>query len=44
MFQFYRDFEEECNSVRNVDFSRKLNPELKSFDEWLQENASRIPL
>jgi uncharacterized protein YbjT (DUF2867 family) len=44
MFQFYRDFEEECNSVRNVDFSRKLNPELKSFDQWLQENASHIPL
>lgn len=44
MFQFYRDFEEECNSVRSVEFSRSLNPELQSFDAWLQENASRIPL
>jgi len=44
MFQFYRDFEEECNGVRNVEFSRALNPELKSFDMWLKENASRIPL
>ena len=44
MFQFYRDFEEECNKVRNVEFSRALNPELKSFDTWLKENASRIPL
>jgi uncharacterized protein YbjT (DUF2867 family) len=44
MFQFYRDFEEECNRVRDIDFSRKLNPELKSFDVWLRENARRIPL
>lgn len=44
MFQFYRDFAEECNSVRDVKFSRELNPELKSFDAWLKENASRIPL
>ena len=44
MFQFYRDFEEDCNSVRDVGFSKKLNPELKSFDVWLRENASRIPL
>jgi uncharacterized protein YbjT (DUF2867 family) len=44
MFQFYRDFEEACNSVRNVAFSKALNPELKSFDMWLKENAARIPL
>ena len=44
MFQFYRDFEEVCNSVRDVNFSRTLNPELKSFDAWLSENAGRIPL
>lgn len=44
MFQFYRDFEKECNDVRNVAFSRELNPELKSFDTWLKENASRIPM
>jgi len=44
MFQFYRDFEEVCNSVRDVQFSKVLNPELKSFDAWLSENASRIPL
>lgn len=32
MFQFYRDFEEVCNSVRDVKFSREFNPELKSFE------------
>lgn len=44
MFQFYRDFDEVCNTVRNVEYSRKLNPELKSFGVWLKENASKIPL
>lgn len=44
MFQFYRDFDQVCNSVRDVEFSRVLNPELKSFDNWLAENAQRIPL
>lgn len=44
MFQFYRDFDEVCNSVRNVEFSRELNPDLKSFREWLKENAMKIPV
>lgn len=44
MFQFYRDFDDVCNSVRNVGFSRELNPELQSFDTWLQQNAGQIPL
>jgi uncharacterized protein YbjT (DUF2867 family) len=44
MFQFYRDFDEVCNSVRDVEFSRELNPELQSFDTWLKKYASRIPL
>lgn len=44
MFQFYRDFEKECNAVRDVNFSKQLNPELKNFDTWLKENGSKIPL
>jgi uncharacterized protein YbjT (DUF2867 family) len=44
MFQFYRDFDDVCNSVRNVNFSKELNPELKSFDMWLAENGHKIPL
>jgi lactate dehydrogenase-like 2-hydroxyacid dehydrogenase len=44
MFQFYRDFDKECNSARDVNFSRELNPELKSFQQWLSENAKRIPV
>ncbi len=44
MFQIYRDFADECNSTRDVSFSKTLNPALKSFDNWLAENGSRIPL
>lgn len=44
MFQFYRDFDEVCNSVRDVKRSREMNPELKSFDRWLAENGKRIPI
>ena len=44
MFQFYRDFEPEVNAMRNVARSRALNPALQSFDAWLADNASRIPL
>ena len=44
MWQFYRDFDGECNRTRDVAFSRALNPELQSFDMWLTANAKRIPL
>lgn len=44
MFQFYRDFDQECNRIRDVAFSKELNPELKSFKQWLAENAQRIVL
>ena len=44
MFQFYRDFPEVCNKVRDVSFSKQLNPELKTFDMWLSENAQKIPM
>jgi hypothetical protein len=30
--------------VRNVEFSKQLNPELKSFKMWLDENAKLIPI
>ena len=44
MFQFYRDFEEDGLKVRDLSFSKALNPELKSFDAWLSINAKSIPL
>jgi uncharacterized protein YbjT (DUF2867 family) len=44
MFQFKRDFEEYYCGARNLDFARSLNPSLQTFDEWLAQNKSRIPL
>ena len=44
MFQFYRDFEADVNGLRDVEGSRKLNPELQSFDQWLARHAGLIPV
>jgi hypothetical protein len=43
MFQFKRDFEDYYCGERDLGFSRSLNPELQSFDEWAERNAERIP-
>jgi hypothetical protein len=44
MFQFKSEFEAAYSGARNPEFSRSLNPGLKSFSQWLSENKSRIPL
>jgi uncharacterized protein YbjT (DUF2867 family) len=44
MFQFKRDFEQVYSKARNLDVSRTLNPSLQTFEKWLVENKSRIPL
>jgi uncharacterized protein YbjT (DUF2867 family) len=44
MFQFKHDFEDYYCGARDLNFSKSLNPELKSFDEWLKENAKKIPI
>ena len=44
MFQFKHDFEKDYCGPRDPSIARHLNPELKSFDEWLAENADRIPI
>jgi uncharacterized protein YbjT (DUF2867 family) len=44
MFQFKRDFEDQYRASRSVDLARRLNPDLMSFDQWVSENAQRIPL
>ncbi len=31
-------------AMRPVEFSRKLNPQLQTFEQWLAANKSRIPL
>ena len=44
MFQFKRDFNDYYRGARSVEFTRSLNPELQTFDQWLTRNASRIPI
>jgi uncharacterized protein YbjT (DUF2867 family) len=44
MFQFYNDFEDHFSTTRDVQFSREINPELMSFDMWLDKYADRIPV
>ena len=44
MFQFKRDFEQYFCGVRNSDVARGLNPALQTFEMWLAQNKSRIPL
>lgn len=44
MLQFKRDFEDEYRASRSVELARELNPELQSYDDWVKENADRIPL
>jgi uncharacterized protein YbjT (DUF2867 family) len=44
MFQFKRDFEAYYCGARDLGFSRSLNPELQTFDQWLARNKDRIPM
>ncbi|MFI0813138.1 NmrA/HSCARG family protein [Streptomyces echinatus] len=42
MFQYYGDFDREFTGARDLARLREINPALKSFDDWLAENASKI--
>jgi len=44
MFQINRDFEQAFAGARNLSLSRALNPSLQTFEFWLMQNKSRIPL
>jgi uncharacterized protein YbjT (DUF2867 family) len=44
MFQFNRDFEDLYCKARSIDFTRKLNPSLQTFDKWLASHKNQIPL
>jgi uncharacterized protein YbjT (DUF2867 family) len=43
MFQYKRDFESDFCGARDLAQSRALNPELKTFANWLAANQGRIP-
>lgn len=42
MFQVYRDFEKEVLAARSVDTTRKLNPALQSFEQFVAKQAGPI--
>ena len=44
MFQFYRGFEDVRRGARGLAVSRRLNPELQTFDQWLAAHKHEIPL
>lgn len=44
MFQFKRDFEDYFVGARNLDVTRSLNPDLQTFDTWLEEKKDLIPI
>ena len=44
MFQFKRDFNDYFVGVRDVAFTRSLNPELLTFEKWLAKHKDEIPV
>ncbi len=44
MFQFQAIQGSDFLSARSPELARQLNPELQSFDTWLNANAERIPI
>jgi uncharacterized protein YbjT (DUF2867 family) len=44
MFQYNAEFSDVYCAARDLDATRKLNPDLHSFDSWLEENVAKIPL
>ncbi|HEY6062613.1 MAG TPA: NmrA/HSCARG family protein [Chitinophagaceae bacterium] len=44
MFQVYDEFAEQLNNLRDVKVSKQLNPQLQNFEQWLAQNAKKIPL
>jgi uncharacterized protein YbjT (DUF2867 family) len=44
MFQFKRDFNQYFTGARDLGFTRTLNPELQTFEQWLAVHKDQIPL
>lgn len=44
MLQFKRDFQDVWVGNRDIRLSKELNPLLQTFNEWLVENANKIPV
>lgn len=44
MFQFKAEFEKEFCGARNIDATKKLNPELLNFNTWLEKNKTALKI
>jgi uncharacterized protein YbjT (DUF2867 family) len=44
MFQFNTEFDQDFLGMRPLDQTRALNPSLQTFEQWLAEQKTRIPL
>ena len=44
MFQFKRDFNDYFVGARSLEFTRSLNPELQTFEQWVSMHGSQIPI
>ena len=44
MFQFKRDFNDYYCGARDLAFTRDLNPQLQTFDQWLAQHKGKIPV
>jgi hypothetical protein len=44
MFQADRDFEKQMLANRSIEETRRLNPSLQTFDQWIQNNKAKIPV
>jgi uncharacterized protein YbjT (DUF2867 family) len=41
-FQFVYDFNEEFVAARNIEFTKSINPELQSFEQWAEANKDML--
>lgn len=44
MYQFKSEFNDDFCAARDVDGARALNPDLKTFRGWLEQNSKSIPV
>ena len=44
MFQFKRDCNEDYCGARSLEFSRRLNPEMQTLEQWLAANVGSVPV
>ncbi len=43
MFQYKRDFNAQFTGARRLEVARSLNPDMLTFEAWLEANKDRIP-